>query len=166
MQFIREVHGRDGWFLGVCFGHQALAWALGGKVELNSRGREMGTVPLFLTPEGEKSPLLKGFSSGDLVNLVHKTHVTRMPEGGILLAYNQMTPNQAFSIGRSFGFQPHPEFTPVQMRLLTDMYGSVLVRKEGFLDDESHLGNFRDSFRQTPSSMAILRNFTRMVSEE
>jgi GMP synthase (glutamine-hydrolysing) len=166
MDFIRDIHGRNGWFLGVCFGHQALAWALGGNVEMNSRGREMGTVPIFLTGEGEKSPLFEGFASGDLANLVHRTHVTSMPEGGIRLAYNQMTPTQAFVVGRSFGFQPHPEMTPAQMRLLTDMYGSVLVRKEGFLDNDDHLRNFRDSFRETPSSMAVLRNYVEMIHSE
>jgi len=81
MDFIRRVHGRGGWLLGICFGHHALAAALGGEVGMNPRGREMGSVPLFLTPDGRRSPLFEGFTSGELVNLVHRTHVSRMPPG-------------------------------------------------------------------------------------
>jgi GMP synthase-like glutamine amidotransferase len=163
MDFIREIHGRGGWLLGVCFGHQALGHALGGEVVMNPRGREFGTVPVYLTEEGRKSPLFEGFSSGDMASLSHRTHVSRLPEGAVRLAFNQMTPNQAFSIGRSFGYQPHPELTPRQLRLMTELYGSVLVRKEKFLDSEAHMADFRDSFVDAPSSMAVLRNFTRLT---
>jgi GMP synthase (glutamine-hydrolysing) len=125
----------------------------------------MGTVPVYLTDEGMKSPLLAGFRSGDMASLAHRTHVSRLPEGAVRLAYNRMTPNQAFAIGRSFGYQPHPELTPHHLRLMTDLYGSVLVRKEKFLDDAEHLENFRASFAEAPSSMAVLRNFVHMTAE-
>lgn len=166
MDLIREIHAREGWLLGVCFGHQALGHALGGEVVMNPRGREMGTVPVYLTDEGKASPLLAGFSSGDMASLAHRTHVSRMPEGAVRLAYNQMTPNQAFVTGRSYGYQPHPELTPHHLRLMTDLYGSVLIRKEKFVDDAEHLAGFRDSFVDAPSSMAVLRNFVSMVRSE
>ncbi len=165
LRFIGEVDREGGSVLGICFGHHALAVALGGEVVANPRGREMGTVPIYLTPEGEKSLLLKGFSSGDPVNLVHRTHVSRLPAGAVRLAFNQMTPNQAFRSGRSFGYQPHPEFTPVQLIQLTDKYKNVLVRREKFLDDYEHVENFKRSFRETPSSRFVLRNYVRMIGE-
>lgn len=163
MDFIREVHANESWLLGVCFGHHALGHALGGEVVMNSRGREMGTVPVYLTEEGKKSPLLAGFRSGDMASLAHRTHVKKLPEGAVKLAYNRMTPNQSFVLGRSYGYQPHPELTPYHLRLMTDLYGCVLIRKEKFVDDQEHLDNFRDSFVETPTSMAVLRNFVRMV---
>jgi GMP synthase (glutamine-hydrolysing) len=159
IDFIREVHVRGGWFLGVCFGHHALALALGGEVEPNPRGREMGTVSIELTPEGERSPLLAGMRSGDTVNLIHRTHVSRMPDGAVRLAFNGMTPVQSFQAGHSFGYQPHPELTPNQLRMLTELYGHVLVRVEHFLEDGEHLEAFKESFEETPSSMAVLKNF-------
>jgi GMP synthase-like glutamine amidotransferase len=166
LQYIREVHSRGVWMLGVCFGHHALATALGGEVKPNPRGREMGTVIIFLTEEGKKSRLFKGFRSGDRVNLVHKTHVTRLPENAKRLAFNQLTPTQSFQIGRSFGFQPHPELTPVQLKQLVDMFGDIMMEKEGFIDDEDHMKNFSHSFMDAPAGRLILRNFIDIISEK
>ncbi|HSG27505.1 MAG TPA: type 1 glutamine amidotransferase [Candidatus Krumholzibacterium sp.] len=162
--FIRLLHRNDIWLLGVCFGHQAIAAALGGEVSVNSRGREMGTEMIHLTPEGEKSPLLAGLGQGTRVNIMHLTHVTRMPEGAVRLAYNRMTPVQAFRLGRSFGYQPHPEFTPRQLRQLVDMFAPVLVRREGFVEDEGCLEDLKASFMDTPESMSVLGNFCGIVS--
>jgi len=132
-------------------------------VEPNPRGREMGSVPIFLTPEGERSPLLAGLRSGDLVNLIHRTHVSQLPPGAERLAFNRITPTQAFQTGRSFGYQPHPELTPERLRMLTDLYGPVLVRVEHFLENNAHLEDFKTSFREAPSSMAVLKNFVDMT---
>lgn len=164
LDFLRAVHARGAAVLGVCFGHHALAAALGGEVQWNPRGREMGTVPIYLTAEGKGSPLFRGFNSGDPANLSHRTHVMRLPAGAVRLAFNQMTPTQAFQIGRSFGVQPHPEFTPTVLRLLTERYGPVLIAKEHFLDDREHLANYLETFSDTPSARLILRNFLRIVS--
>ncbi|HUV35772.1 MAG TPA: type 1 glutamine amidotransferase [Patescibacteria group bacterium] len=164
LDFIGDAHGRNTWILGVCFGHHALAVALGGEVTLNPRGREMGTVPVYLTPEGERSPLLRGFGSGDPVNIVHRTHVSRMPEGAVRLAFNRVTPTQAFQLGRSFGFQPHPEMTPVHIEQLLHLYGDRLIGEERFLADRDHLNNFITTLRDTPSSRSVLNNFVTLVN--
>jgi len=87
-----------------------------------------------------------------------------MPEGAVRLAFNQMTATQAFRLGRSFGVQPHPEFTPVQLRGLASLYAKTLTGKEHFLDDREHLANFLLTFRETPSFRLILGNFVRMIS--
>ncbi len=165
MDFIRRVHRRELWMLGICFGHQAIAQALGGKVTANRRGREFGTVMLFLTPEGEKSPLLEGMPHGGRVNISHLTHVTQLPPGAVRLAFNRMTPVQSFSIGRSYGYQPHPELGPKQMKQLADMLGDLLIRKEGYLDDREHLQDFKYSILETPESKGVLRNFVGLIGD-
>ena len=164
LQFLKDAHSRNIWMLGVCFGHHALAEALGGKVEANPRGREMGTTTVYLTDEGLSDPILEGFGQPEFVNLTHKTQVTRLPDGAVRLAFNQMTPVQAFRLNRSIGVQFHPEITPVQLRQLAEMFKSVLIRKERFLDDEEHLRDFFLTFRETPASMNVLANFVRLIA--
>ena len=164
LEFLRAAHAAGASILGVCFGHHALAAALGGEVKWNARGREMGTVPVYLTDEGKRSPLFRGFASGDSMNLVHRTHVTRLPEGAVRLAFNQMTPTQAFQIGRSFGVQPHPEFTPAILRQLAELHGRILIGREHFLDGEEHLRDFIGTFREAPTARLILRNFVEWTS--
>jgi GMP synthase-like glutamine amidotransferase len=164
LDFLRAAHAQEAAILGVCFGHHALAVALGGEVQWNVRGREMGTLPIYLTEEGKRSPIFRGFNSGDLVNLSHRTQVVRLPAGAARLAFNQMTSTQAFQIGRSFGVQPHPEFTPTVLRLLVERYAPLLIAKEHFLDDREHLANFVDTFADCPSARLVLRNFLEIAS--
>ncbi len=165
LEFLEEAHRARCWILGVCFGHHALAAALGGEVRENPRGREMGTVRIYLTPEGRSSPLFEGFESGGTANLIHRTHVTRMPEGAVRLAFNPMTRVQSFNLGRSFGYQPHPEVTPPILEQLSRMYAAVLIRKEHFVDDADHLEDLIAAFEETPASRLILKNFVDMISK-
>ena len=163
LDFIRLAHSLNTWILGICFGHHALAVALGGEVIPNPRGLEMGSIPVYFTHEGEKSELFKGLKSGELMNLTHRTHVSRLPEGALNLAFNRMTPVQAFSIGKAYGLQPHPEINSQQLRQLAGMYKNSLLRKDQFTEKKREYENIVSSIRETPGALAILRNFINMV---
>jgi len=163
LEFIKDAHKRKIHMLGVCFGHHAIAVALGGEVMMNPRGRELGTYPVYLTDEGGEDPLLGHFGFPELVNLSHRTHVTELPEGATCLAFNQTTPVQAFRIGNSMGVQFHPELTPRELKQLVLMFRNVLIRKENFADSEEHLERIVSSFQQTPASMAVLEKFVASI---
>jgi GMP synthase (glutamine-hydrolysing) len=139
--------------LGVCFGHQVLGRALGGRVERNPRGREVGTVQVRLTAAGRADPLFAGCPDSLSVQQTHEDHVPELPPGAVLLAGNDATPVQAFAWGdRIRCVQFHPEMDAEDSRLLAEARRPALDRGiPGGCD--AVLG----SIRETPAAARILR---------
>lgn len=97
--------------LGICYGHQLLAHALGGEVSDHPDGIELGTVPVELTPAAEDDPLFGGLPRQFGGQSAHRQSVRRLPDGAVRLAGNGFEPHQAFRAGRrAWGVQFHPEF--------------------------------------------------------
>jgi GMP synthase-like glutamine amidotransferase len=61
--WLREAAQRGLPMLGICYGHQLIAQALGGEVGWNPNGREMGTVPVRLADVARHDPLFGGLPS-------------------------------------------------------------------------------------------------------
>jgi GMP synthase (glutamine-hydrolysing) len=94
--------------LGICFGHQLLGQALGGLVERNPRGREMGTVEVEIV---EDDPLLDRSIVPALAHATHVDSVTVLPPRARVLARTALEANAALRFGkRAWGVQFHPEF--------------------------------------------------------
>ncbi len=105
--------------LGVCFGHQLLARAAGGRVVLNPRGREMGTVRVQLTEAGRRDPLFAwaGGAAEIEVQATHLDAVDPLPPGAVTLASNENCAAQAFRLSEAVaGVQFHPELSVEAMR--------------------------------------------------
>lgn len=97
--------------LGICYGHQLLGYALGGKVADNPRGREMGMFRIDFTPAASRDPLLGSFSPSITAPVSHKQSLIELPAEAILLASSDREPHQAFRFGdNAWGIQFHPEF--------------------------------------------------------
>lgn len=97
--FIREAVGAKVPLVGICFGHQIIAQALGGKVERFEKGWAVG--PQDYDFDGETLTL----------NAWHRDQVTRRPEGAEVVATNAFCENAALLYGESaFTVQAHPEF--------------------------------------------------------
>src|SRR5687767_6239565 len=117
-KWMNDLVDADKPVLGVCYGHQLLAHARGGRVEKNPLGYEIGTVPIELTREGESDPLLGALGRPLTFNTVHADAVVSLPEGSIVLAKNERSEVQAFAIGdRVWGVQFHPEITKPLMEM-------------------------------------------------
>jgi GMP synthase-like glutamine amidotransferase len=111
--------------LGICFGAQALAAALGGGVEAAPR-KEIGWITIesldhVLMPAG---PWLEFHGDRCL-----------LPPQARLLARND-TGAQAFSVGRHLAVQFHPEVDGAQLKLWLDAGGRAEVEQAGQNPDE------------------------------
>lgn len=108
---VRRIQEAGSRLLGVCFGHQVIARALGGEVDLNPAGWDAGVRPVRLTDAGRAHPLLRGAHNPIHILEVHKDRVSRLPPGAEHLAFSERTPFEMFSIGSSvFSLQGHPEY--------------------------------------------------------
>lgn len=98
---IREIHAATAPMIGVCFGHQIIAQALGGTVQKYEGGWSVGHVE-YTTAEGEKLPVFAW----------HQDQVTTPPKGAKTVASTDFCAHAALTIGNHiYTIQPHPEFT-------------------------------------------------------
>lgn len=99
--FLRDAYAAARPIVGICFGHQLLAQALGGKVEKFSGGWSAGVEHYSLV----------GFVEG--VNLIawHQDQVTAIPEDATVIGASPFCRYAALVYGkRAYTIQPHPEF--------------------------------------------------------
>ncbi len=146
--------------LGICFGHQLLAHALGGKVGNNPRGVEVGSVRIHLTEDASKDSLFKGVPSQFTANVSHMQSVIELPDGARLLAYSEMERVHAFSHGdHLWGIQFHPEFDGEIVKHFIHFFDAQL-QQEG-RDMNALLADASD----TPQSLALLKRFAQVDTE-
>ena len=123
----REAVERRVPYLGVCFGAQLLAWALGGQVE-KAPIREVGFEPIRPLPPAQDDALVSHYEDGDLAFQWHMDTFT-LPEDSTLLVSGDGVPYQAYRVGdRTWGIQFHLEIDDDEIELWLDEY-----EKEGDL---------------------------------
>lgn len=116
IQWLRQFIDSDIPILGVCYGHQLLARLLGGKVDWNPKGRELGQVTMSVTTGTHKDKLLNSVSNTKTNEIKflasHLQSVTQLPNKAQLLGTTKLDPNHCFSYDKHiWGLQFHPEFT-------------------------------------------------------
>ena len=103
--------------LGVCYGHQLLAHALGGRVDYHANGREIGTVAIERLPAANGDALLGDAPVQFQAHASHRQSVLDLPAGAVVLASSAHDPNHAVRYAsRAWGLQFHPEFSVEIMR--------------------------------------------------
>ncbi len=110
--WLREAFHAGVPMLGVCYGHQLLADALGGTVGDNPNGLEMGLLPITLTAQAKDDALLGSFPTRFAAYLTHLQSVLVPPPGALVLARSQIDGCQIIRYSdRVLSSQFHPEFT-------------------------------------------------------
>ena len=144
--------------LGICYGHQLIAHALGGEVGDNPAGREMGTVHLDVLPAAAKDPLFSGLPERFPAQATHLQSVLRLPEGAHVLASSPQDAVHAFRWGDcAWGVQFHPEFSTTHMR------GYIRARADALVREGRSGTQLARAVSAAPHARRVLRRFVRVA---
>jgi GMP synthase (glutamine-hydrolysing) len=141
---------------GICYGHQLLAHALGGAVDYNPQGREMGTVPIDLHAPAAEDPLFVGLPAQIDVQATHRQSVLQAPPQATVLGRSVKDACQAYRWRESvWGVQFHPEFSTALMR------SYIHARAEALTSEGTSPRHLLDGVRPAPLARRVLRRFVR-----
>ena len=145
--------------LGICYGHQLLAHALGGTVDNHPGGLESGTTVIWRQPEADRDPLFAELPSHWHAQVSHRQTVTQLPHGAVLLAYNRFEPHHAFRFGDcAWGVQFHPEFMPEATRAYL-LHQTTPLTEQG--QDPQRM---QTEVQPTPEARSLLGRFATWVA--
>ena len=147
--------------LGVCYGHQLVAHALGGRVGWHPAGKELGTHMIHLAAAATDHPLLAGLPQEFSANLSHSQSVLEPPAGAKILAASGHEPYQILAYGkRVLTLQFHPEFTGPIMQAYVD-YETAQPKN----DNPERPVNLGTPVLDTPDARRVLQNFVNVVCD-
>ncbi len=127
-QFIRKLHTYKKKLIGICFGHQIIAQSLGGKVEKNSKGWELGITSTHLT---QTQKWMKPERDFFFIIVSHQDHVTKLPDTAINFCETNICPNSGFYVDKHIlTFQGHPEFTKDYVKLIIKLQSNNLTKEQ------------------------------------
>lgn len=156
--WLRDAVERGVPVLGVCYGHQLLAKALGGEVGATRGGREMGTVPVHLGRAKREDLLFHALPDTFHAHMTHEESVTRLPPGIAAMGSTDQDPNAVFAVPdrRAWGVQFHPEFDADIMRAYIE------GRRDALEGEGRKPGKMLKQVRETPEARSVLHRFVAM----
>ncbi|WP_431205150.1 type 1 glutamine amidotransferase [Bradyrhizobium betae] len=105
--FVRTAYANKTPMVGICFGHQLIAQALGGTVRKSEKGWGIGRHVYQVLPEN-------GIVAGEAVAIAasHQDQVTEPPSDALTILSSDFTPHAGllYANGTTLSVQPHPEF--------------------------------------------------------
>jgi GMP synthase-like glutamine amidotransferase len=116
--FVRSAYDRRVPMVGVCFGHQLIAQALGGTVRKSEKGWGIGRHVYRLAPDN-------GLIDGEAIAVTcsHQDQVITPPASARTIMSSDFTPHAGllYANGATLSVQPHPEFTADYADVLCDL---------------------------------------------
>jgi GMP synthase-like glutamine amidotransferase len=120
-EFVRTAHKNKVPMVGVCFGHQLIAQALGGTVRKSEKGWGLGRHVYDVAPG---NALIEGKRIA--IACSHQDQVITPPDGARTILSSDFTPYAGllYAGGRTLSVQPHPEFSVGFALACCEMAGS------------------------------------------
>jgi GMP synthase-like glutamine amidotransferase len=143
-QLIHDAHTAAVPVVGICFGHQLIAQALGGRVARAEVGWGVGVHDATVT---QRRPWMVPAAETFRLLMSHQDQVLELPAGAEVLATSPHAPIAAFQVDTLVGFQGHPEF-------VADYLGALLptrVERVGAQRVAAALASLR-----TPTDHAVI----------
>lgn len=144
--------------LGICYGHQLLAHALGGQVDYHPKGREIGTTQVKLLEEARQDAL---FADSELEFAAHVSHmqsVVRLPAGAKVLGKNDFEDFHAVQFAELvWGLQFHPEFNEIIMRAYVE------ERQQALRDEGLDVDKIFAAIQATPAASKLMVSFYKLI---
>ncbi|MCG2689792.1 gamma-glutamyl-gamma-aminobutyrate hydrolase family protein [Candidatus Parcubacteria bacterium] len=151
-QFIKYLLEKDIPTLGICFGHQLLAYNLGVKIVKDKKQQETGSFSISLTDTGKSSFLFRGLPQKFIAQLGHKDSLEKLPKGSILLAKNARCKIEGFQYKNNIcGVQFHPELSVKDVIFKLKFYPDYSLTKK--------LETTIKKLKPSPLATKILKNF-------
>jgi len=126
--FIRELAQARVPLIGVCFGHQIIAEALGGKVVKSDKGWGVG-VQRYSVDQAPSWMREQASSIG--LYAYHQDQVVTCPESATVFSSSEFCPFAGLSYGESIiSVQAHPEFEEAYARALLELFGGSMIPGE------------------------------------
>jgi len=159
LEIMREVHGTKKPTFASCWGFQAMARAMGGKVVNDLSRAEVGTHSLFLTDAGKVDPVFGPLGESFWGQMGHEDCVVELPPETTLLASSNRVTNQAYRFNDRpiYCTQFHPELARTDLLTRVETYPEYVEKIAGMPPDE-----FKATVRDTTETEQLL---VRFVSE-
>jgi len=158
-KFIHTLYENNIPLLGICYGHQLIAKSLGGEVDYNENGMELGCVSIQTQEEAQNDLIFKNLPKSFDVFTVHAQSIVRLPPKAINLAFNDFENTHAFKIEPcTWGVQFHPEFDENIMK-------SYIYETSKMKDaDEFYKSSLINKVKQTIDSNKIISLFVNTLN--
>ncbi|HEY8942794.1 MAG TPA: glutamine amidotransferase [Polyangiaceae bacterium] len=152
---LADAVGAEVPIFGICFGHQLLGQALGGRVAVNPLGREIGTVSVERI---SADPLLDWADGSFLTNMTHVDSIVELPRGARVLGRSDQDSNAFVRFAeRVWGVQFHPE---IDAAVMLDY---LEARREVLEAEGRDWSALRRAVAETPIARGLLRRFLNLA---
>jgi len=149
---IKNFAGKNIPILGICFGHQYLAYIFGSEIIRDESQKEVGTFELHLTKSGRRDGLFYKIPSNFSAQEGHEDSVKKLPKGAILLAQGTRCKIQTFRFKNIYGVQFHPELSSIKdLELRSRFYPHYAPSAA------------KINYRPSPFAKKVIKNFVKII---